>query len=102
MTTAERTTSITFVPTEPIEYSGKTYSEFTFKRPKVGHLAAMDAARGDMGKTLAFLAAIGNVPIPVIEELDVEDLGRLAEAIRPLTGQIFGADVADATAAPAA
>ena len=95
----QKINTVPFVPAEPITYSGKVYNELVFKRPKASALVAMDAARGDVAKTMAFLAALAGVPIPVIHELDVADLARLGEEIRPLVGQLFGADVPDVTAA---
>lgn len=88
--------SVTFTPTEPLEYAGKTYTELTFKRPKVGSLAAMDAATGDVERTLAFLASLAGVPLPVLHELDLADLERISREIAPLTGEIFGQQAEEA------
>lgn len=96
----QKINSVTFVPSQPLEYAGKTYTELTFKRPKVGNLASMDAVDGELHKVLVFLASLSGVPVGAIEELDLEDLQRLAESIRPLTGDIIGgASITAATAA---
>lgn len=80
---------VVFKPSEPLEYAGKTYAELTFKRPKVGHMVAMDAVTGDMEKSMAFLAAMAGVPLPVLLELDLEEIDRLNSELEPMTGSLF-------------
>lgn len=81
--------TITVALESPVEFNGKTYTELTFHKRKVKHLAAMDLVKGETRKTAALYAAMANVPIQVIEEVDGDDFERLAKEILPLMGKSF-------------
>jgi len=78
--------TITFTPSEPIEAGGETHEKLTFQRMRVRHLVAMDKVDGQMRKTVALFAAMADVPIPVIDALDMDDFERLTEEVVPLMG----------------
>lgn len=59
-----------------------TQLNFDFpERIKAKHLRATDGATGEVGKTLALLAAFGDQPVKVLDEMDAEDLGKLSVLI---------------------
>lgn len=79
--------SITVKLDYPFEHDGREISSLTFRRMK-----AKDALIGEGGeekvKTGYMLyATLAGVPIEVIEELDMEDLEKIAEAVVPLMGK---------------
>jgi len=78
--------TITFTPSDPIEVGGETHEKLTFKRMRVRHLVAMDKVEGQMRKTVALFAAMADVPMPVIDELDMDDFERMTEEVVPLMG----------------
>lgn len=70
----------------PVEYSGKTYKELTFRKPKTGDLMVLDNFKGEMSKTIALLATISDVPLPAFKEVEMEDLNAIIEATAGLLG----------------
>lgn len=59
-----------------------TQLNFNFpERIKAKHLRATDGATGEVGKTLALLAAFGDQPVKVLDEMDAEDLGELSALV---------------------
>lgn len=78
--------TITFTPSEPIEAGGETYEKLTFQRMRVRHMVAMDKVSGALRKTTALFASMADVPIQVIDELDMDDFERLSEEVAPLMG----------------
>ena len=59
----------------------ETVTEITLDLPerlKAKHLRFTDGAKGEIGKTLALLAAFSGQPVKVLDELDAKDLEALA------------------------
>ena len=52
----------------PIEFSGKTYTDLTFREPKTGDMMVLDKFTGEMSKMVALIATIADVPIQVIKD----------------------------------
>lgn len=84
---AEIVKSITVDLQFPIEHDGREIKSLSFRRMK-----AKDALIGE-GETNAartgylVYAALAGVPLAVIEELDIEDVEAIGEAIIPLMGK---------------
>lgn len=56
-------------------------------RIKAKHLRAIDAATGEVAKSLALLAAVTGLPKVAIDELDAEDVAAATEALAvPFSG----------------
>lgn len=70
----------------PVEHSGKTYKDLTFRKPKTGDLMVLDNFKGEMSKTIALLATISDVPLPAFKEVEMEDLNAIIEATAGLLG----------------
>ena len=75
---------------EPITFKAskmdeeKTVDRLDFPAKLKGkHLKAMDQAEGEMGKTLALIAKLANIPRHAADELDSRDIGRAMEVIEP-------------------
>lgn len=57
-------------------------------RIKVKHLRAMDKSQGEVGKSLALIAAVTGLPKAAIDEMDAEDLAAATDALSaPLSGR---------------
>lgn len=78
--------TITFTPSEPVEAGGETYEKLIFQRMRVRHMVAMDKVAGEVRKTTALFASMADVPIQVIDELDIDDFERLSKEVEPLMG----------------
>jgi len=79
--------TLTFTPEEPIAVGNAVHETLTFERLRVRHMVAMDKVEGNMRKTVAMFAAMADVPMPVIDELELDDFERLSEELMPLMGK---------------
>lgn len=64
----------------------ETVTEITLDLPerlKAKHLRYTDKGAGEVGKTLALLAGLGDQPVKVLDELDAKDLEALAAHLEP-------------------
>lgn len=78
----------------PVTFKDKTIDTLVFRRRKARDLVAMDAVKGDMAKTFALYASMCGQPLPVIEDLDGDDLDRVIELTAPLMGKTAAAATA--------
>lgn len=72
----------------PVSHDGVDYPSLTFRRMK-----ARDAlvAEGEENQTMAgfkIFAALADVPVEVILELDMVDLAKVGEEVAPLMGKL--------------
>lgn len=97
---AKKKTHVT-VPLEyPVTVAGKEYRELIFRRMKARDaLIAEDETNKARAGYLMF-AALAEVDVAVIEELDVEDLETIGEAVAPLMGKSAARMMQEATDNP--
>lgn len=81
---------------DPLLVGGQTYTSLTLHRCRTKHLLAMDLVKGETRKSAALFASMAGVPLPVIEELTVDDFARVGEAAVPLLGNSGLKALADA------
>lgn len=84
---SEKLRSATVTLDYPVQHEGREIQSLTFRRMK-----AKDAllAEGEENKARAgylLFAALAGVDLAVIEELDIEDLEKIGEAVVPLMGK---------------
>lgn len=85
--------TVTVVLNYPISFGGMEYASLTFRRMKAKDaLVAEDETNKARAGYLIF-AALAGVDIAVIEELDIEDLEKVGEAVVPLMGKSASAAV---------
>lgn len=69
----------------------RTLEALTLPRSVKGkHLMAMDKAEGEMGKTLALVAALARIPMHAARELDGRDFDLVMHAILPFLPKLRG------------
>lgn len=96
----EKLNSITLPLTVPVTVAGVTYETLTFRRMKARDaLVAEDEANQIMAGYRMF-AALADVSVDVILELDMEDLAALGPKVAPLMGKSAVAAMAEIPAAP--
>ena len=83
----EKQKSVTVQLSEPVEHNGITHEQLVFRRCKTRDLVAMDKVSGDTRKTCAMYASMADVPLQVIEELDLDDFNEVAQQTAPLLGK---------------
>lgn len=59
----------------------ETITELKLRKPKGKILKAMDKAQGDVGKSLALIAAMAGLPPSTMDELGPSDFAELGEFI---------------------
>jgi hypothetical protein len=69
----------------------KTLEALTLPRKIKGkHLKAMDKAPGEMGKTLALIASLANIPASAADDLDGRDVDLILQAMTPFLPKLRG------------
>lgn len=71
----------------PVTHAGTTYTELSFRKAKTGDLMVADKFEGETSKMVAILAAMADVPIQVIKEIELAEFGRIAEQVADLLGE---------------
>lgn len=77
----------------PVVVDGIETDTLHLRRPKVRDLKLMDQHTGDVNKGIHLLAALCEVPPAVIEDLDMDDFGKLSgkvEGFMPSAGKTSG------------
>lgn len=69
-----------------VEHNGKKYETLTFREPKTGDMVVLDKFKGEMGKMVALIATIAEVPIQVIDATSLKDFQGISEVVGPLLG----------------
>ena len=77
----------TYKLSTPVTFNGKTFDELTFRKMKVKDACVADHVTGQTSKGLAILASIADVPLPVIMDMDIDDLEGAQEAALPFMGK---------------
>lgn len=69
----------------------RTVETLTLPRGVKGkHLKAMDKVQGEMGKTLALIAALASIPVQAADELDGRDVDLAMQAMMPFLPKLQG------------
>lgn len=71
---------------KPVTHDGKTYADLTFREPNVGDLMVADTFESQMGKMVAVLAAISDVPIPAFKKFSATDFKVIVAATKDILG----------------
>lgn len=74
----------------PIEVDGIQTDTLHLRRPKVRDIKLMDAHKGEVDKSIHFLAALCSVPPSSIEDLDTADFERLSKKVEGFTASAGG------------
>lgn len=93
--------NVTVQLASPVTHDGKSYSSITLRKMKAKDLVAGDLVEGENRRGFAILASVAEVPVAVIEELDIEDFAQLNEALTTLVGKRAAAAMAKAQSAAA-
>lgn len=84
---AEPLKSVTVKLLFPVTWDGQEYSELTFRRMKVRDSLVAEDEKDEERAGLLLFAKLANVPVEVLEELDIEDFAEVGAAIVPLMGK---------------
>lgn len=65
---------------------GGDINEITLVPPEVGHLERADAEKGQIGKSIAFVAQLSGVPVGVLRKMRLTDFTRVRKVADKLSG----------------
>ncbi|MCC0033747.1 MAG: phage tail assembly protein [Hoeflea sp.] len=85
----EKLQSVTVELDFPITHEGREIASLTFRRMKARDALAGEGIENQVRAGYAIFATLAGVDIAVIEELDIEDLAKVGEEVKPLMGKRF-------------
>lgn len=89
------------VPLEyPVLHEGKEISELTFRRMKAKDALVAEGVESEARAGYLLFAALADVDVALIEELDVEDLETIGEKVIPLMGKSAAAKLTEVKPSP--
>lgn len=71
----------------PVTVGGVTYSELTFRRMKVKDTLVAENEKDETKSGIMLFARLADVPVAVMEELDMEDFVEVGATVAPLMGK---------------
>lgn len=71
----------------PVEFSGATYSELSFRKARTGDLMAADKFDGENSKLIAILASMADVPLPAFRMIELDDFNSIVVGVASLMGE---------------
>lgn len=84
---ADKPKSVTLKLEFPFEHEGREYKELTFRRMKMKDAMAGEGEESEARAGYMLYAALADVPVTVIEELDLFDFEEMVEQVAPLMGK---------------
>lgn len=86
----------------PVTHEGQEFKSLTFRRMKARDALAGEDIENQVRAGYAIFAVLADVDITVIEELDIEDLAKVGEEVKPLMGKRFAEMAEKAKLSPGA
>jgi hypothetical protein len=83
----EKLQSVTVELEFPVSYEGREIASLTFRRMKARDALAGEGIENEVRAGYAIFATLAGVDIAVIEELDIEDLAKVGDEVKPLMGK---------------
>jgi hypothetical protein len=72
----------------PVTVEGKTYSTLTFRRMKARDALVGEGEDSEVRAGYQIFAALADVPLAVILDLDMEDMAIIGAKVAPLMGKL--------------
>jgi hypothetical protein len=80
--------TVTVPLTEKVEHEGKSYTELTFRRMKARDALTAEGEESQIMAGYKLFAALADVPVEVILELEMVDLAKIGEEVAPMMGKL--------------
>lgn len=90
---SEKLKSVTVQLDFPVTHDGREIQSLTFRRMKAKDAFIAESEENKARAGYLLFAALAGVDVTLIEELDIEDLEKVSEAVVPLMGKSVGAVV---------
>lgn len=79
----EKTDTITVQLSKPISFNGETATSLTFREPTAGDICLGDMVEGQFQKSLAIMAGMAGITLPLMKEVSARDLRRIEKEAAP-------------------
>ncbi|MDR6304932.1 hypothetical protein GGQ85_002648 [Nitrobacter vulgaris] len=79
--------TITIALSKPVTHGDKTVASLTFKEATAGDACAAEIVTGDFQRTLALLASMANVSLPLMKNVSLRDVHAITAKVGPLMGE---------------
>lgn len=79
--------TVTVVLSRPVTHGDKTVASLTFKEATAGDACAAEICTGDFQRTLALIASMANVPLPLMKEVSLRDINAITSKVAHLMGE---------------
>lgn len=80
--------TVTVPLSQPVEHDGKTYSELTFRPMKARDALVAEGEESQVMAGYKLFAALADVPVEVILDLEMADLAKVGEEVAPMMGKL--------------
>ncbi|MCR6672208.1 phage tail assembly protein [Devosia ginsengisoli] len=80
--------TVTVPLSEKVEHDGKTYTELTFRPMKARDALVAEGEESQVMAGYKLFAALADVPVEVILDLEMVDLAKVGEGVAPLMGKL--------------
>lgn len=79
--------TITIPLSRPITHDEKTIASLTFKEATAGDACAAELVDGDFQRTLALIASMAGISLPLAKKLSLRDVHAITAKVGPLMGE---------------
>jgi hypothetical protein len=80
-------TTVTVPLSKPIEHDGKTVASLTFREATAGDACAAELVEGDFQRTLALLASMSKISLPLAKKIPLRDVHAITAKVGALMGE---------------
>lgn len=84
--------TVTVPLSKPIEHDGKTVASLTFREATAGDACAAELVQGDFQRTLALVASMASVSLPLMKMVSLRDINAITAKVAHLMGEAPAAD----------
>jgi hypothetical protein len=77
---------------KPIEHDGKTVASLTFREATAGDACAAELVQGDFQRTLALLASMAEISLPLAKKIPLRDVQVITGKVAHLMGEVPAVD----------
>ncbi len=79
--------TITIPLSRPITHDEKTVASLTFREATAGDACAAELVEGDFQRTLALIASMAEVPLPLMKKVSLRDVHAITAKLGALMGE---------------
>jgi hypothetical protein len=79
--------TVTIALSRPVTHGDKTVASLTFREATAGDACAAELVEGDFQRTLALIASMAEVPLPLMKKVSLRDVHAITAKVGALMGE---------------